>query len=168
MTSPEEHLMNWLRDAHAMEKQAETMLSAIAGRLEHYPELKARIEAHLQETRVQSDMLISCIERRGGDSSTMKDLIGRFAAMGQGVCGMMASDEVIKGAMAGYAFEHVEVAAYKVLIAAADHCGDPETSAVCQRILQQEMVMGNWLAEHMEQVTLAFLSRSAANEPARI
>jgi ferritin-like metal-binding protein YciE len=46
MTTPEDHLLNWLRDAHAMEKQAETMLSAMAGRLEHYPELKARIEAH--------------------------------------------------------------------------------------------------------------------------
>lgn len=40
MTSPEEHLMDWLRDAHAMEKQAETMLSAMAGRLQHYPSSK--------------------------------------------------------------------------------------------------------------------------------
>ena len=31
-TAAEGHLMDWLRDAHAMEKQAETMLSAVAGR----------------------------------------------------------------------------------------------------------------------------------------
>jgi hypothetical protein len=54
----------------------------------------------------------------------VKDLIGRFAAVGQGIGGMVMSDEVIKGAMAGYAFEHVEVATYKVLIAAAEHCRD--------------------------------------------
>ncbi|MEZ2410700.1 ferritin-like domain-containing protein [Bosea sp. RCC_152_1] len=160
--------MDWLRDAHAMEKQAETMLSSMAGRLEHYPELKARIESHLQETRVQSDMLSSCIERRGGDTSTVKDLMGRFAATGQGVGGMMTSDEVVKGAMAGYAFEHTEVAAYKVLIAAADHCNDPETSAICRRILNQEIEMANWLGEHMEQVTVAFLNRSATDQPAKV
>jgi ferritin-like metal-binding protein YciE len=88
--------------------------------------------------------------------------------MGQGVGGMMASDEVIKGAMAGYAFEHVEVAAYKVLIAAAEHCGDVETSAVCQRILQQETAMAGWPSDHMEQVTLAFLSRVEADQPAQV
>mgnify|MGYP002716823196 CR=1 FL=1 len=42
-TEAREHLLDWLRDAHAMEQQAEKMLKAQAERLEHYPELKARI-----------------------------------------------------------------------------------------------------------------------------
>ena len=32
-----EHLLDWLRDAHAMEQQAEQMLKAQAARIEHYP-----------------------------------------------------------------------------------------------------------------------------------
>ena len=47
----EELLVDWLRDAHAMEKHAEQVLSNSASRIENYPELKAQIERHLQETR---------------------------------------------------------------------------------------------------------------------
>tara|TARA_R100000049_G_C1878897_1_gene35970 strand:+ start:207 stop:329 length:123 start_codon:yes stop_codon:yes gene_type:complete len=35
------YLEDWLRDAHAMEKQAEEMLKAQAKRIEHYPALRA-------------------------------------------------------------------------------------------------------------------------------
>jgi ferritin-like metal-binding protein YciE len=34
--------MQWLRDAHGMEKQAEKMLSALSGRIESFPQLKKR------------------------------------------------------------------------------------------------------------------------------
>ena len=42
MANADEHLNQWLRDAHAMEQQAEEMLSAQASRLEHYPVLRGR------------------------------------------------------------------------------------------------------------------------------
>ena len=48
-----ERLIEWLRDAHAMEAQAESMLSKQASRIQHYPELKARIERiPLKERRI--------------------------------------------------------------------------------------------------------------------
>ena len=47
-----EHYHDWLRDAHAMEKQAESMLESMASRIDNYPELRARIEQHLSETRL--------------------------------------------------------------------------------------------------------------------
>lgn len=50
MANPNEHLVDWLRDAYAMEKQAESMLKAQSSRLENYPELRQRIDQHLQET----------------------------------------------------------------------------------------------------------------------
>ena len=37
MNDPREDLMDWLRDAHGMEKQAETMLAATSARIESYP-----------------------------------------------------------------------------------------------------------------------------------
>lgn len=46
-----EHYHDWLRDAHAMEKQAESMLESMASRIDNYPELRARIEQHLIETK---------------------------------------------------------------------------------------------------------------------
>jgi ferritin-like metal-binding protein YciE len=49
MSNPEERLMQWLRDAHGMEKQAEKMLSALSGRIESFPQLKKKIKSHIQE-----------------------------------------------------------------------------------------------------------------------
>lgn len=51
MTEARDWLITWLRDAHAMEEQAETMLAAQAERIDNYPELEQRIRQHLQETR---------------------------------------------------------------------------------------------------------------------
>ena len=63
--------------------------------------------------------------------------------------GMTASDEIVKGAMAGYVFEHFEIASYTALIAAAKTAGDPETARVCEAILVQEEAMADWLAAHL-------------------
>jgi ferritin-like metal-binding protein YciE len=51
MSDAREWLIQWLRDAHAMEEQAETMLSGQLSRLENYPELSRRIQQHLDETK---------------------------------------------------------------------------------------------------------------------
>lgn len=160
MATRKENLLDWLRDAHAMEQQAENMLKAQSKRLEHYPELKARIDQHIDETLGQQKLIDGCLSRLGGSSSTMKDMTGKLMAFGQAVGGTLMSDEVIKGAMAGYVFENVEIAAYTVLIAAAEAAGDSETLAACQQILPQEIAMAEWLLEHLPQLTEAFLLRS--------
>lgn len=161
MTLPNEHLLDWLRDAHAMEQQAEKMLTAQAERLEHYPELRERIEQHITETEGQQRLLVECIERLGGTTSTLKDLAGKLMAFGQAVGGMTMSDEVVKGAMAGYVFENVEIASYTVLIEAATHAGDTVTADACRAILKEEIAMADWLKDYLPQITHAFLQRSA-------
>jgi ferritin-like metal-binding protein YciE len=160
-TEAKENLLDWLRDAHAMEQQAEKMLNAQAERLEHYPQLKARIVEHIGETLGQQKLLDQRIARLGSSPSTLKDLGGKLMAFGQAVGGMTVSDEVIKGAMAGYVFENLEVATYTVLIAAAEAVGDSETRAACEQIIVQEKAMAAWLLEHLPQLTQAFLLRSA-------
>jgi ferritin-like metal-binding protein YciE len=167
MADPNAHLLDWLRDAHAMEQQAEQMLKAQAGRLEHYPELKARIEQHLQETLGQQKLVASCIERLGGDNSALKDVAGKVMAFGQAMGGMMMTDEVIKGAMASFAFENLEIATYTTLIGAAEDAGDLETKRVCEQILPEEQAMAAWLLEHLPSVTQQYLRRDEADQTAR-
>jgi ferritin-like metal-binding protein YciE len=161
-TQIDKHLDNWLRDAHAMEEQAEQMLEAQSSRIENYPELAARIEQHFRETQSQRQRLEACLERRGTTASGIKDMGGRFTAMMQGIGGSMAPDEVTKGAMASYAFEHFEIASYKCIIAAAEQAGDAETARVCEEILQEEHAMASWLGDQLPQVTRTFLQRAAA------
>lgn len=161
-------LVQWLRDAHAMESQAESMLTRQAERLEHYPELRARVQQHVEETQRQARLIESCLNRHGATTSSIKDTIGRTSALFQAVGGMTAGDEVLKGAMAGYTFEHFEISAYQILVEAADALGDLETREVCEGILREEMAMADWLRDHLPIVTRQFLQRENAGETAKV
>ncbi|WP_026616609.1 ferritin-like domain-containing protein [Ensifer aridi] len=167
MATANENLLAWLRDAHAMEEQAITMLTSQSRRLENYPELKARIDRHLQETRDQAAMLERCLERLNGGASTIKDITGKIVAFGQGLSGLFVDDEVVKGSLASYTFEHMEIASYKILIAAADYAGDQETKRVCETILQQEVAMAEWLEQHAGEITRKFLERDKRDVTAK-
>ena len=167
VTKSEETLVDWLRDAHAMEEQAEQMLKNTAKRIEHYPELKRRIEQHVEETRRQADLVGQCLQRHGESTSAIKDTTGRITGLGQALSGLLVADEVAKASMASYAFEGMEIAAYKMLIAAADQCGDTETKRICETILREEEQMAEWLDQHLSSVTRQFLKRQEAGETAK-
>lgn len=155
-----EHLMDWLRDAHAMEEQAELLLQTACDRLGSHPVLKARLQAHHQQTREQARMLSECIHRRGGSTSGGKEVAGRMSAMVQSLSARPASDEVINVVMTCYAFEHYEVATYRVMVAVAEMAQDPPTRHVCEEILRQEEATSGWLAEHLGVLTQEFLALS--------
>jgi len=160
MSEAREWLVQWVRDAHAMEEQAETMLSGQAQRLENYPMLKGGIERHLEETKIQAKRLADYLDRIDEGNSTVKDIGGKLMAMGQAFTGMFASDEVMKGALAGYTFEHMEIASYTMLITAAEELGDQELVQICSQNLKEEVEMAEWLASEAPKLTKEFLERS--------
>lgn len=159
--------IDWLRDAHAMEQQAITMLNGQANRLEHYPELRAKFEQHLQETKAQSAQLERILERYGAKPSAVKDMGAKASAAMSAFGDMMAGDEVMKGAMMSYTFEHFEISSYKILIAAAEVLGDHESKGTLQNILDEEMKTAEWLAAHLPSLTRAYLARDAADMDAK-
>lgn len=160
MDTANEIVNDWLRDAHAMEKQALTMLQGQEGRLDNYPELRVRISQHIQETEQHVKLVDACLERRGVSNSTIKDIGAKLTATGQSLGGIFVSDEVIKGSLASYTFEHMEIASYKMLISAAEYVGDHETKRVCEEILKDEIAMANWLEDNASGVTQLFLQRA--------
>ncbi|MDE1186217.1 MAG: DUF892 family protein [Pantoea sp.] len=157
----EENYLAWVKDAHAMEKQAESMLEKMSGRLEHYPDLKARIDQHIEETREQQVLVQSVIERYDTSSSSLKDAMGKLSALGQAMGGMMADDEVVKGAISGYVFENLEIGSYTSLIASAKLVGDAEGVRIFSQIREQEIAMAEWCLQHLPDVTEQFMIRSA-------
>lgn len=167
MTDARETFVAWLRDAHAMEAQAETMLTAQIGRLESYPALKMRMEQHLRETESQREQLGTLIDTMGEGSSFLKDTMGKVMAAGQGLSGVFAADEVMKGSLAAYTFEHMEIASYTALIAAADELGETQAVAVLTPILEQERAMAAWLAENLGPLTRSFLARAQSELQAK-
>jgi ferritin-like metal-binding protein YciE len=159
MPNSEETFLSWLRDAHAMEEQAEQVLSSLARRIDDYPDLKSQIERHLEVTRKQAERLRGCIERRKGAPSAIKGTMAKMLGVAQGLSGLFVGDEVVKGVLATYTFEHMEIASYRILIAAAGKVGDSETKKVLEESLREEEEMAKWLEQHFDPVTLQFLGR---------
>lgn len=161
MNDLKEDFLDWLRDAHAMEEQAETMLSNMLDRVEDYPTFQNKLREHLEETKHQRKLVEGCIERLGASTSGVKDFAAKAMGYGQAISGLFVEDEVVKGIMACYVFEHLEISSYTSLIAAAKELGEVETQSVLEGILVQEKEMANWLLKHTPEITRAYLHREA-------
>ncbi|MEB7599416.1 ferritin-like domain-containing protein [Raoultella terrigena] len=152
-----ENYYDWLRDAHAMEKQAESMLKSMAKRVNNYPELGTRIEQHLYETRQQITLLDGIISRNQISRSVLKDSMSKIAALGQSIGGMFPEDEIVKGVISSYVFEQFEIACYTSLITAAEKAGDVHSIPELQRILAEERGMADWLLHHIPDITEQYI-----------
>jgi ferritin-like metal-binding protein YciE len=135
------------------------MLSGTASRIKNYPELKAQLERHLDETRRQADMVRRCIERHGTSTSTVIDTAAKLVAIGQVLSGLFVGDEIVKAALGTYTFEHMEIGSYRILIATAEALADTETKLVCEQILREEESMSHWLEENLPSVAKKYLDR---------
>jgi ferritin-like metal-binding protein YciE len=167
MEKTRENYLAWVRDAHAMEEQAVTMMTGMIGRLENYPTLRERLQQHVAETEQQADALKSILEGHETENSMLKDTIGMAMAKGQALSGLFVSDEIIKGLMASYTFEHMEIAAYRVLIKTAQKLGETEAERVFVKSLAQEQAMADFLADQLEPTTGAFIAREEADLTAK-
>ena len=157
-----------LRNAHALEKEAISIMKPQVQRIENYPELSKRLQEHIRETEIQQERLHSILTELGEDSSTVKDLggnlMGTMAALGHSVMG----DEILKNTFANYAFENFEIASYKSLIALADASGQNKQVKLLEQSLGEEIAMAGWLEDNVEKVTLKFLALSEAGRTAKV
>jgi ferritin-like metal-binding protein YciE len=162
LTAVDPIFVTGLKNAHAMEKQAQSLIKRQIGRIENYPQIAERLEMHLRETEGQIDRLETILDSAGESPSTLKDtgmgLIGDVAAMGH----MFAKDEVLKNHFANFAFENYEIAAYKSLCRMAELTGGQSALPPLQQSLQEEEAMARWLDEHTESLTETYLLRERA------
>ncbi len=167
MPTHEEHLMTWLRDAHAMEKQAIESIENQIDRLENYPQMQSWARDHVAASQRQRDMIRQCIERRGGDMSSLKDAAMTIMGKIQEVTSFFTSDEVLKNAITDHGFKHYEIASYTSLRSAAEAVADSETARVCDTILQQEQELAARLLSLLPQLTRDYMEREAAGAAAK-
>lgn len=157
-----------LRNAHAMETQALSILKPQLEWIDRYPEVADRIEAHIHETEGQIGRLEEVLGSLNESRSALKDmalsLSGSMAALGHS----MAGDEILKNSFANFAFENFEIAAYHSLITVGEHGGYASAVSALAQNLQEEENMAKWLADNLEAVTRRFISLSEAGEEAKI
>ncbi|WP_117191959.1 ferritin-like domain-containing protein [Rhizobium terrae] len=157
-----------LKNAHAMENQALSIMKPQVSRIENYPEVAARLEQHIRETEGQIKRLEDVLESLSENHSALKDMAlsftGGMAAMGHTAAG----DEIIKNSLANFAFENYEIAAYKALITIAEHGGFPGPAPALKTNLDEEIAMAKWLDDNLKSVTMKFASLKEAGESAKI
>jgi ferritin-like metal-binding protein YciE len=162
-----EVLLLGLKNAHAMESQALSIMRPQMKRLDHYPELTDQLQLHISETEGQIERLDSILDRMGESHSSVKDTVlaafGTMSALGHTAAG----DEVLKNTFANLAFENFEIAAYTSLITAARAMGDAESIPLLEQSLEEEKRMASWVAESVPGVTERFIALKSSGETAK-
>jgi ferritin-like metal-binding protein YciE len=144
-----ELLINWLNDAYSMETALIPILENHAKDAKNYPDIQARDQQHIEETRRHAERVRSCIERLGESPSTLKTGMGSLIGNMQSVMTGAFQDELVKNCLSDFAAENFEIASYKALIAAAQEIGDQETVLACQENLREDEAMAQWLDQHL-------------------
>ena len=167
MTDTRDIFVTGLRNAHAMEHQALSIMKPQVSRIENYPAVATRLQQHITETEGQIARLEQVLDGLGESKSSFKDaalsLGGSMAAIGHSVAG----DEIVKNSFANFAFENYEIAAYKSLLALAKQSGNTAAASLLTLNLEEEIAMADWLDQNIESVTLQFASRSEMGETAK-
>ena len=158
---PRETLIGWLNDAYAMEKGLVQVLENHANDVKDRPEMYRRIAQHLEETKMHAERVRDCVQRLGGDVSTMKTAMGTVSGFLQGRSTGASPDELVKNALADYASEHLEIASYRALIVAARALGEQHIVQVCEGILRDEEEMARWLEQSLSTVVQEYLGQTS-------
>ena len=132
-----EQLDKYLSDAHAIEAQAEQMLTKAID-IGGDPKLSQDYEEHLEQTRHHKVLIEERLEARGASSNFLKDAAMKLGAINWGTFFAAQPDTPAKLAGFAYAFEHLEIGAYEQLRRVAQRAGDESVAGVAQTILPEE------------------------------
>ncbi|WP_128253130.1 ferritin-like domain-containing protein [Falsirhodobacter deserti] len=156
-----------LKNAHAMENQALSIMKPQLKRIEHYPEVAAQLDLHITETEGQIQRIEEILDRLSESASGLKDAAlsasGAMAALSH----TMASDEILKNSFANFAFEHFEIAAYTSLLTAGEESGAADLPLLRQN-LDEELRMAEWLQDNLPAVTRSYSALSGSGERADV
>ncbi|WP_342587615.1 DUF892 family protein [Pararhizobium arenae] len=127
-----------LKNAHAIENHALSIIKPQVSRIENYPEDATRLDQHIHKTETQIARLNQLLSDFAEDRSALKDvalsLTSATAATGQTV----AADEILKYSFANFAFEQVEIAASRSLLTVAEQGGFSASSTALRANLDEK------------------------------
>jgi ferritin-like metal-binding protein YciE len=146
-----EQLVKYLTDVHSLEQNAieQTRTGAQSA---GDPQLQQVFREHLAQTEEHERLVRERLEVYGESSSTLKDVAQKGGALLSGVMAKMAPDTTGKLAIQAYAFEHMEIASYRMLKVVAEHAGDQETVRIADQILREEQEAASKLEGLLEPV----------------
>ncbi len=142
-------LITYLQDAHAMEHQITQVLEGQVKDTEKYPQIQSRIQQHLDETRLHEQRMADCLSAYNESPSSIKSVGTNLMGSLIGAAAGGRTDALSKAARDDYMTEHMEIAAYELLITTAQLMGDTNTIQAAQANLRDEIRMAQWLEQNL-------------------
>ena len=153
---------------HGLEMTAIELTERQIERLQHYPEMMARLQLHHTESQEQAMRLEIILARHETSSSAAKNAVTAVMGNVAAALHVPASDEVLKNTFANFAFEHQEIAAYTSLIAMAEAVGDTASIAPLTQSLKEEQAMADWIKGQIVPTTRRFMDLTRAGSTAGV
>lgn len=155
-----------LENIHAIQRDAKSMMLKVIDRLEHYPEAKERLVAHLTDKENEMKRAERILENMGEKPSSGKD--NAFSAMGKMTAAMThgLDDDILQTSMLTFGLANYEIALYEALIALAAPAGQPDAASDLKTSLKEEKAMADWLHENLEPTLERYLKLKAEGKKA--
>jgi ferritin-like metal-binding protein YciE len=161
--SPEEHVLNHLRDAHAIEVASSRQLDR-AVRLAADDDVRDSYQQHLEETKQHEQAIGQLIEGHDREPSPFEDKTTRGGTIGLRQLSDIAPETPVKLAMHMFGLEHLEIATYELLAAIARCAKDGEAGETAERLLEDERRAAERVAASFDHAAEAWLE-SFEGEP---
>jgi ferritin-like metal-binding protein YciE len=154
--SPQDQLVKYLADCHSIELQAAVQMRH-APDLAHDDDLARVFSEHGVQTAEHERRVRERLESHGAQPSKLKDAAGKVGAVGMLLFAGGNPDTPGKLTAHAFSYEHMELAAYELLRAAAVAAGDEVTEQMAIEIAAQEGAMALRLADRFDVAVAASL-----------
>jgi ferritin-like metal-binding protein YciE len=158
-------LVKYIEDAYAMENQIIQTLQRHVDQAKDVPTVQSHIREHLAATEQHKQRMEARLKAYGKSPSGMKEALSSFMGNTAGAMSGARSDTLAMNARDEYVTEHLEIAAYTLLITTARALGDEDTVRACELNLRDEIEMQSWLAQHLPEAALLTLQQDGITIP---
>ncbi|HZE06481.1 MAG TPA: DUF892 family protein [Solirubrobacteraceae bacterium] len=147
-SSVEDELIKALDEAYAMEKQVELLLQSMI-RTTKDPTLASDMETHLNETKQHAERVASCLEAHGESPSKLREMTTMTVGAMKAPLDKARPEKGMRNARDGFATEHLEIAAYRLIEELAKKANDQQSMAIARQNADDEermaaRIAANW------------------------
>jgi len=157
-------ILTWLNDAHAMELSLVEVLEKRVEQAKDHPDMQAKVQEHLEQTKHHAEMVADAIKRLGGDVSDVKAGMSQMMGAMQGTMSDMPKDKLVKNALSDFTAEQFEIASYNAISAAAQVIGDDELASMAKEIIADEESMASFLEDNLPEAVAEVLTQAESED----
>jgi ferritin-like metal-binding protein YciE len=158
-------LVTYIQDAYALENQIVEVLEKHEREARDFPDIQSMVHRHLEETKLHRQRMEDCLAAYNEKPSAIKSAVSNLMGNLLGALSGWATDKIAKNARDEYVTEHLEIAAYGLLMATAQAYGDAKTAHAASLNLADEIRAASWLEQQFPRVAILALRQDNIDVP---